>query len=178
MARIETIVVLASDISGETGASTFEIDPTAMVRDILKGYPKISLDLTDGEASDVTADIATMKEEVETAIAEAVGHLYDTFNALKAAGSSTTGGAASKPSTGKVSPVRIWARENGYTIADRGAIAAPIMEAYRKAHAATNLDTESAPAVAWDNSTAEEGDVTTVDGPTDAELEALAAEGV
>lgn len=42
-------------------------------------------------------------------------------------------GRSSKQSNTDLNAIRTWARNNGYTVSDRGRIAAPIIEAYRSA---------------------------------------------
>ena len=52
--------------------------------------------------------------------------------APKQRGGQSAPAAASGPDTGAV---RAWARENGYTVSDRGRISAEIVKAYEDAHA-------------------------------------------
>jgi hypothetical protein len=44
--------------------------------------------------------------------------------------------AVSPSRTQDASAVRAWARENGYTVSDRGRVQSEILEAYRRAHGA------------------------------------------
>ncbi|MFC4553744.1 histone-like nucleoid-structuring protein Lsr2 [Georgenia faecalis] len=79
---------------------------------------------------DVTREHATALRE---SFAEWIGHARRSGGRKPAARRRSTGGrgSASDSDAGKV---REWARENGYTVSERGRISAEIREAYDKAH--------------------------------------------
>jgi hypothetical protein len=175
MARVSTVVILASDLSGETGAETVQFDVPFALKDVASRFPAFKMDLLPAESEEVVSAIDDVIAEAEEKLRAVLAEFYAIHASLKAAGSETKGGAASKVSTGDTDAkaVREWARANGHNVADRGRIHADILKAYSNAHRA-----ESAPVESWDNSVAGDGDVTITDGPTDSELEALEAETV
>lgn len=179
MAVVNRVVVLASDLSGETGAESVTFDIANVLREMAKSFPKINLDLLAAELDEITEAIDEATTAFEENLKAITGELYAVHAALRAAGSQTTGGAASKSSTRTDAElVREWARENGHNVADRGRLSADVQAAYDRAHATkvTNLD-PAAPVQSWDNSVAGDGDVIE-NGPTDDEIMALESETV
>jgi hypothetical protein len=109
MAR-RTITMLVDDLDGSEGAETvsFAVDGVSY-----------EIDLNDSNAARLRDDFA-----VWTAHATRVG-------------GRTRTSAASSASSGKedLDAIRVWARDNGFQVADRGRISAKVKEAYAKAHA-------------------------------------------
>lgn len=68
---------------------------------------------------------------LEAALAEARGKLKGTKSSGSASSSKATSGTSSTKERNR--RIRAWANENGYTVAERGAIAAHIIEAYEQA---------------------------------------------
>ncbi|AMG82182.1 MULTISPECIES: Lsr2 family protein [Microbacterium] len=67
---------------------------------------------------------------------------YITAGRRAGSGASTGGGRSSSSSSSRKRPsrnpevaaIRAWAKENGYTLSERGRVPAPILDAYRAAH--------------------------------------------
>ena len=67
---------------------------------------------------------------------------YITAGRRAGAGAAPGGGRSSSASSSRKRPsrnpevaaIRAWAKENGYTLSERGRVPAPILEAYRAAH--------------------------------------------
>lgn len=170
MAVVNRVVVLASDLSGEVGAESVTFDVVSQVKESVKEFAKISLDLLPAEADEIDAALTDALDAYIENVRAITDELYSVHAALKAAGSQTTGGAATKSAAagGEAAAIREWARENGITVADRGRIHADVIAQYRDAKT-----TPAAPVESWDNSVAGDGDVID-NGPTDADLDALA----
>ncbi|HEY0108512.1 MAG TPA: histone-like nucleoid-structuring protein Lsr2 [Fibrella sp.] len=170
MAVVKRVVLLASDISGDEGASSFELDIAGMLKGVLKSFPKITLDATEDEAADISDELSALHVRIENDIVETVGYLYEIHAGLKAAGASTSGGAASTGSRKTLDPVRAWAKLNKIPVGDRGVIKADVVAAYHAAMATTpTVET----AASWDHTVEGDGNVIEHDGPTDDELAAL-----
>lgn len=107
----KVVITLVDDIDGETADET-----------VLFGLDGVSyeIDLTEKNAA-----------ELRAALAPWVGH------ARRAGGRKVSGRrprAAGGGSGSEAGKIREWARENGYTVSDRGRIPAEVAEAYAKAH--------------------------------------------
>lgn len=112
--------VLTDDLEGpDTPAAetvTFALD----------GVP-YEIDLTEANAARLREDFSTW-----------VGHGRRTNGRGAPAARAPRGrGRTSSPGAGDVdtAAVRVWARENGHSVNERGRIASPVLEAYQAAHA-------------------------------------------
>lgn len=168
MAVVNRVVVLASDLSGEVGAESVEFDIASQVRDAVKEFGKIKLDLLPAEAEEIDSALIDALDTYTDAVRAITGDLYETVAAMRAAGANTAGGAATKSSGGEGEAVRAWARENGFTVGDRGRIGGTILEAYAAHKRGEYVPTGEGTG----KITAEQ------DEPTDADLNALEAETV
>ncbi|MEP9384990.1 Lsr2 family protein [Nocardioides sp. KR10-350] len=103
-------IILEDDLDGSEATETvsFALDGTSY-----------EIDLNDANAA-----------KLRDALAVYIGH------ARKASSSGRRGGRRTSPSAGGASPkeVREWARDNGYTVPDRGRIPAEVKSAYDAAH--------------------------------------------
>lgn len=106
----------------------------------------ILVDDLDGGTAEETVrfglDGANYEMDLSTENAEQLRDALKPFvsNARRSGGRSSarTGANTSKSSGGRnqeTARIREWARENGYTVSDRGRVHSDIQEAYRKAHA-------------------------------------------
>ncbi|MGA9746712.1 MAG: Lsr2 family protein, partial [Nocardioides sp.] len=108
-------VVLVDDLDGSDADETVTFG--------LDGVD-YEIDLTDAHA-------AALRE----AFALYVGHGRRTGGRRRKAGAASAGRAAT-PATGGATPaeIRVWARENGWDVPERGRVAAEVREAYEAAH--------------------------------------------
>lgn len=108
MAR-KTIVELIDDIDGSKADETVSFG--------LDGV-EYELDLTEENAARLRGELATWIEK-----------------SRRVGGRRSRGGRASgSASSGDTARVRRWARENGFTVSDRGRISAEVQRAYDEAH--------------------------------------------
>ncbi len=130
MARIETIVVRNSDLSGEVGANTVKLS-TITVK-----VPGFVLDLTPAEAAELRESEAEFTEAVRELSEDFFGKYLAAHAALTAAGAETKGGASTTaaPAT-DTALARQWARQNGYAVGDRGRLAPEIVSAFNRSRA-------------------------------------------
>jgi hypothetical protein len=103
-------VILVDDLDGGVAAETvpFALDGVSY-----------EIDLSDDNA-----------RKMRDAFAPYVG----TARKVSARSSSARGRARSGSRDSRTSEIRAWARSNGHTVNERGRIAAPIVEAYERAH--------------------------------------------
>lgn len=104
----KTETILIDDLTGEVGATT-----------LLFGLDGVNYEIDLSESS-----MATVREAL-TPLAEA---------ARKVGGKTPRKSSGSKPSSSNASKIREWAKENGYTVGDRGRIPAEVTEAYTAAN--------------------------------------------
>ncbi len=109
----KTQVILVDDIDGSEADETvtFALDGVSY-----------EIDLTSAHAT-----------EFRDAFASWIGHAR---KQQARAGGRATGGGARRGRTDKeqLSKIREWARENGYTVSDRGRIPGNVLEAFQAAH--------------------------------------------
>jgi hypothetical protein len=104
-------VLLVDDLDGEPADETVTFGLDGVTYEI---------DLTSGNAAKLRDDLASW-----------IGH------ARRSGGRRTAGRIATRTSGGKrrnLSAIRVWARESGYTVSDRGRISSEVQAAYDKAH--------------------------------------------
>lgn len=110
-----TITVITSDISGDKAEETLTFG--------LSGR-HYSIDLTTAEANELRAVLGPYVESAEGLKLKEVREHYQ-----------EPGKAKGKPETPKDrAHMREWAKENGYSIGDRGRISEDIRKAYKAAH--------------------------------------------
>lgn len=97
-------------------------------------------DIKDGEGETVKFSIGSTSYEMDLTEAEA-GQFYDAVKkytdvATKIGGRGVRSGGGSNPKTDRsqTQAMRIWARENGRAISDRGRISQATQDAYNAAH--------------------------------------------
>lgn len=127
MAR-STITVITSDISGEKAEETLTFG--------LSGR-HYSIDLTTAEANELRSVIEPYAEKAEALNLKSVRKNYQDPKSGRSKKAST-GSSARISTTAETSEDRVllrqWARENGYSIGDRGRISEEIRDAYADAH--------------------------------------------
>ncbi|MBP3976028.1 Lsr2 family protein [Microbacterium sp. BLY] len=102
------------------------------------------LEVGEGETVHFSLNGTSYEIDLNSAHAEELRQALEPYiSAGRRAGSSSSsgGGRSSSSSSRKrqarnpeVAAIRAWAKENGYTLSERGRVPAPILEAYRAAH--------------------------------------------
>ncbi|WP_101848595.1 histone-like nucleoid-structuring protein Lsr2 [Zhihengliuella sp. ISTPL4] len=99
------------------------------------------LEVGEGETVHFSLNGTSYEIDLNAAHAEELRQALEPYiSAGRRAGSgATSGGARSssrkRPSRNpEVAAIRAWAKENGYTLSERGRVPAPILDAYRAAH--------------------------------------------
>lgn len=86
---------------------------------------------------DLNEENATrLREEMATWVGHArrVGGRSSARRSSRSRSASSTSSSSSSSSSGDTAAIREWARENGYTVSDRGRISGEVMDAYNAAH--------------------------------------------
>lgn len=107
----KVVITLVDDINGENADET-----------VLFGLDGVNYEI------DLTAQNAA---ELRAAFAPWVGHARRSGGRRVSGRRPRAAGGGSSSEAGKI---RAWARENGFTVSDRGRIPAEVAEAYAKAH--------------------------------------------
>lgn len=104
-------IILEDDLDGSEATETisFALDGT-----------NYEIDLNDENAAALRDALATY-----------VGHARKVSSSRRGGGRRTSGASSNGPSAAEV---RAWAKENGYTVPDRGRIPADVRSAYDAAH--------------------------------------------
>ncbi len=110
--KVNIILIDDIDESGATETVAFGLDGTSY-----------EIDLNDAHAADL-----------RDALAPYLGHARKVPSSTRRAAGRKSAPAAGNANGPSAADVRIWARENGYTVPDRGRIPADIREAYDAAH--------------------------------------------
>lgn len=102
------------------------------------------LEVGEGETVHFSLNGTSYEIDLNSAHAEELRQALEPYIAAgRRAGSAATGGGRSSSSSSsrkrpsrnpEVAAIRAWAKENGYTLSERGRVPAPILDAYRAAH--------------------------------------------
>lgn len=102
------------------------------------------LEVGEGETVHFSLNGTSYEIDLNSAHAEELRQALEPYiTAGRRAGSAATGGGRSSSSSSsrkrpsrnpEVAAIRAWAKENGYTLSERGRVPAPILDAYRAAH--------------------------------------------
>lgn len=130
MART-TVIELVDDLTGESG------DDVAPVIFALDGV-QYEIDLAEKNATDLRDRLAEF-----VASAKRTGGRLRTSQA--AAAVTRANGSAAKRSPQQLADVREWARREGYTVANVGRIAQPILDAFDQAQSESQAKPKSKP---------------------------------
>ena len=110
--KVNIILVDDIDESEATETVTFGLDGTSY-----------EIDLNDSHAADL-----------RDALGPYLGHARKVPSSTRRASGRKSSPAASSANGASAADVRVWARENGHSVPDRGRIPADIREAYDAAH--------------------------------------------
>ena len=111
--------------------------------EVTEGVAEVSFAF-DGSAYEIDL-CADHRDEMEEAFATYVGSARRAGRGGSSSSSSSSPRRTSRPSSGggranggsdreEVQRIREWARENGYTVSERGRLSSTVLEAYRAAH--------------------------------------------
>ena len=124
----KTTVTLVSDLSGK------DIEEGGQTVDFALDGVSYEIDLDEAEANELRDQLAVYIEN-----GRRTGGRRNGRASRVAASSTTPASAATKASAGTTSAereenkkIRVWAKENGYQVSDRGRIPGEVSEAYRK----------------------------------------------
>lgn len=101
------------------------------------------LEVGEGETVHFSLNGTSYEIDLNSAHAEELRQALEPYiTAGRRAGTSTPAGGRSSSSSSRKRPsrnpevaaIRAWAKENGYTLSERGRVPAPILDAYRAAH--------------------------------------------
>ncbi|WP_149083289.1 MULTISPECIES: histone-like nucleoid-structuring protein Lsr2 [Microbacterium] len=101
------------------------------------------LEVGEGETVHFSLNGTSYEIDLNSAHAEELRQALEPYiTAGRRAGTSTSAGGRSSSSSSRKRPsrnpevaaIRAWAKENGYTLSERGRVPAPILDAYRAAH--------------------------------------------
>ncbi|PMC04206.1 hypothetical protein CJ226_09410 [Microbacterium sp. UMB0228] len=118
--------------------------PRRIVHQLVDDIDGTVLEVGEGETVHFSLNGTSYEIDLNSAHAEELRQAlepYITAGRRAGSGASTGGGRSSSSSSRKrpsrnpeVAAIRAWAKENGYTLSERGRVPAPILDAYRAAH--------------------------------------------
>ena len=131
----QKIDVLIDDLTGAEGAETFEfagpVDGKTYTLDlVLPSQKSVEADLaaiTEAKA-EYDALVEAAAADLARTISEKSGWFMEHARLCRAARKST-------PNDGKGAEIRAWARDNGFTVPERGRLSKEVHEAFAAAHA-------------------------------------------